>query len=149
MVAFRGTDLNTTSRSGQADACAGRLLWDGDGDLPAYCKAFSVHRLDYLSRGRDFVAQVRHQLPDWDLLLTGHSLGAGLASALAAADYHTKTAEVNRAAEGEAEPPQITRKAFVFSSPGTKWVLQNRTTIDLARIDRREIVIVVRNLNLT
>ena len=138
VVAFRGTDLNAGSPSGRADACADRLLWGGVAppDLPTACDAFPARDLDYLARARDFVASVRAAHPERDLLLTGHSLGAGLAAILAAADYNMTAA----VAAGSAR--QVTRKAVVFSSPGTRRVLRERSRIRIAEVDSREIVVV-------
>ncbi|CAK0846787.1 unnamed protein product [Prorocentrum cordatum] len=48
LVAFRGTDLNRTGASGQADFCAGRLLWENASraTLPGFCAAFTDSQLD-------------------------------------------------------------------------------------------------------
>ena len=48
VVAFRGTDLNTSQASGQADACADAAM-DGS-ERPSFCDHFSNHTLDYIPR---------------------------------------------------------------------------------------------------
>jgi pimeloyl-ACP methyl ester carboxylesterase len=85
VVAFRGTDLNTSSASGQCDQCADDLLWHGgSAHLPDVCRAFSNESLDYYASAQRFIRRVRRARPDVQLLFTGHSLGAGLAFASAA-----------------------------------------------------------------
>lgn len=86
VVAFRGTDTDLATRSGRADVCADRLLWNGASasELPPFCKTFSRSTLDYFANARDYVAEVRRAYPQYDLLLVGHSLGAGLAMLVAA-----------------------------------------------------------------
>ena len=83
VIAFRGTDLNETNPSGQADQCADALLWRAPASvpppLPAYCSNFNNATLDYLARAVEFVRKVRTAYPSHQLLFTGHSLGAGLA----------------------------------------------------------------------
>eukprot|EP00051_Salpingoeca_urceolata_P035907 m.31928 g.31928 ORF g.31928 m.31928 type:complete len:716 (+) comp9883_c0_seq1:77-2224(+) len=87
LVAFRGTDLNTSGPSGQADNCADAQLWSGkaEAQLPAFCKAFPPATLDYLTNAIAVGHAVRAKYPGLDLLFTGHSLGAGLAGLVAAA----------------------------------------------------------------
>jgi len=118
VIAFRGTDLNDTNVSGQADHCADSLLWTGSGGgaLPAYCKQWDARTLDYLGRALDFSATVRGAYPGMQFLHTGHSLGAGLGILVAAA---AATAPL---------------PALVFSAPGLRDVLANRTGVDPASV---------------
>eukprot|EP00039_Didymoeca_costata_P005558 m.82460 g.82460 ORF g.82460 m.82460 type:complete len:536 (+) comp12872_c0_seq1:2287-3894(+) len=87
LVAFRGTDLNSSSVSGQADQCADSILWDATprDKLPEYCNKFSNSTLDYLSNALQAVAKAHAvaRLASYQFLYTGHSLGAGLASLVA------------------------------------------------------------------
>jgi hypothetical protein len=117
VIAFRGTDLNDTNVSGQADHCADSLLWTGSGGgaLPAYCKQWDARTLDYLGRALDFSATVRGAYPGMQFLHTGHSLGAGLGIIVAAA-----------------APAPL--PALVFSAPGLRDVLANRTGVDPASV---------------
>lgn len=87
LVAFRGTDLDNSTVGGQADECAGALLFRGRAahELPPFCDEFSAHVLDYYARALEFTLTVMREYPDADLLCTGHSLGAGLAVLVAAA----------------------------------------------------------------
>lgn len=80
LIAFRGTDL-TNSTSGLADQCADQYLWQGVAynDLPDACLNFSEHTLDYLARARDFSYEVQENYFSYEIMYTGHSLGAGLA----------------------------------------------------------------------
>ena len=93
VIAFRGTDLGKGASS-DCDRCADALLWDGVpiSSLPSYCKPFSNATLDYWASALAFVAKVRKERPDLALLFTGHSLGAGLAFAVAAATSHDELA---------------------------------------------------------
>jgi hypothetical protein len=90
IIAIRGTDLprkpeECVARSGcRADLCADKRLWDipekviDTSELPAWCQNSSaVH--DYPADATRFVKGVLSALPDHDILLVGHSLGAGLA----------------------------------------------------------------------
>ena len=85
VVAYRGTDLNRTSESGQADACADLLLaGTAPTALPPFCAAFSNATLDYIPRAAEFAAAAAAAYPGFQLLLSGHSLGASLAMMVAA-----------------------------------------------------------------
>jgi hypothetical protein len=108
VIAFRGTDLDNRSASGQADACADSLLWEGF--EPAWCRRkFSSATIDYLAAALSFAATARSRYPSLDFLYTGHSLGAGLAFAVAAI-------EGGRNGSGAGELPP----AVAFASPN--WV---------------------------
>lgn len=87
LLAFRGTDLDNRTASGMADACAGRILFRGARreDLPASCDSFSDTTLDYSRAAITFAEIVQIAYPGFDLLVTGHSLGTGLALLVAAA----------------------------------------------------------------
>ena len=115
VVAFRGTDLDTSRPSGQADLCADKLLWDfaTRSELPTYCANFSNHTLDYLTTAFHFEARARAAFPTLDFLFTGHSLGAGLATLVASS---------------------LGSRAAVFSAPGLRGVLRNRTHTDPAQV---------------
>jgi hypothetical protein len=88
LVVFRGTDLNTSGLSGQADVCADAWLWGPDGapapaSLPSFCAQFTATQLDYFGNAVAFAWSVAAAFPTFSVLFTGHSLGAGLASMLA------------------------------------------------------------------
>lgn len=87
VMAFRGTDLNSSNPSGQVDACANAFLSlceSHSGQLPAECQNFTVHQLDYLSRALEFAQKAAEAHPNTQWLYTGHSLGALLAELVAA-----------------------------------------------------------------
>jgi len=81
VIAFRGTDLNRSGVSGQADACADIFL-EGR-PLPQWCSVFSNSTLDYLENAFQFVHQMAETYPEVKWFFTGHSLGAALAEAVA------------------------------------------------------------------
>lgn len=83
LIAFRGTDLNTESLSGQADLCADSYLFSQNRTLPSFCQQFPESIVDYGTAARLFTLRVQSQLPEFDLMFTGHSLGGGLASMMA------------------------------------------------------------------
>ena len=85
VVAFRGTDLNTSMASGEADVCGGHLLFSGsESSLPTFCSKFSPETIDYWTSAVAFVRRAREACPRCRVLFTGHSLGAGLAFLMAA-----------------------------------------------------------------
>lgn len=87
IIVFRGTDLDTTTRSGQADSCADSLLFGGKlpSQLQPQCSAFTAAELDYYGRALAFARAAQDRHPTVTFALTGHSLGAGLAVIVAAA----------------------------------------------------------------
>lgn len=110
LLAFRGTDLGSGEGS-LADSCADSLLWENLtwAQLPADCHSFPNATLDYLSAALHWRDHVLHELPGFDPLYTGHSLGAGLAVLVAASQA------------GQHEP-----KVMALSSPGFDMALQSR-----------------------
>ncbi|XP_057870237.2 uncharacterized protein LOC131076906 isoform X2 [Cryptomeria japonica] len=86
VIAFRGTQI-TDLLDGLADICADMLLWDGldFNSLPPKCSIFTYSTLDYFSQALNFTRHVMDAYPGYPLLLTGHSLGAGLAVLVSAA----------------------------------------------------------------
>lgn len=107
VVAFRGTDLGGVNPSSKADSCADAFL--SGSELPAYCAEFSAETIDYFARALDHAAASSSAHPNVKWLYTGHSLGAQLASAVAAV----------RGA-----------LALTFSCPAVASVLRNRTKVD-------------------
>mmetsp|Transcript_102903 Transcript_102903/g.193577 ORF Transcript_102903/g.193577 Transcript_102903/m.193577 type:complete len:343 (-) Transcript_102903:49-1077(-) len=86
VLAMRGTDLDPTGVSGQADSCADQLLWDNAtyDSLPAFCRQFSREDLDYFSAAEAFADRALDLLKPSATLFVGHSLGAGLSVMVAA-----------------------------------------------------------------
>ncbi|KAL1507926.1 hypothetical protein AB1Y20_007530 [Prymnesium parvum] len=121
VVAFRGTDLDRTAVSGQADACADSLLF-GD-ELPPFCGQFSNHTLDYLLRAAEFVARCAAAYPSYELLFTGHSLGAALAMMVA----ELRVGLLRN--DGSSTSPTALPPAAVFSAPAWADALTRRTGV--------------------
>ena len=118
VVAFRGTDLNRSGVSGQADACADALLSGGNASLPTFCAQFSNHTLDYIARAGEFAVAAAAAYPTLELLFTGHSLGASLAmmaTAMVQAGKHG-------AGESLVQPP-----ALAFATGSWRGALRRRT----------------------
>lgn len=86
VLAFRGTQISSSLDS-LADVCADKILWEGFkfASLPADCAPFSETTLDYFSQAVNFTLRVLEVCPAESLLLTGHSLGVGLAILVSAA----------------------------------------------------------------
>ncbi|MCO5606701.1 hypothetical protein L7F22_060891 [Adiantum nelumboides] len=95
IVAFRGTQIAPTVDS-LADLCADKLLWEGLdlGSLPAKSSVFNPYTLDYFSQALNYTLQVINLYPTSPILLSGHSLGAGLAILVAGALSHVHTLPV-------------------------------------------------------
>ena len=125
VVAFRGTDLNSSGVSGQADACADAAL--GAAPLPAFCGRFDNHTLDYLPRAVEFAARATEvsavSCPRCDLLFTGHSLGASLA--MMVAEVRAAAGSGAAVGSGAAPPPP----AVVFSAGSWRGALRRRLGI--------------------
>ena len=113
VVAFRGTDLNTSGVSGQADACADAIFASAS-KVPEFCGQFDNHTLDYLPRAMEFAARASRAYPNAELLFTGHSLGASLAMMVAA---------LLQSQHGAQQPPP----AVVFSAGAWREALHRRT----------------------
>eukprot|EP01018_Ginkgo_biloba_P023615 Gb_04171 [translate_table: standard] len=111
VIAFRGTQISST-QDAMADVCADMLLWEGleFESLPAECSIFTNSTLDYFSQALNFTETVLEAYPGCPLLLTGHSLGAGLAILVSAALSDVTLLPV-----------------IGFSAPGTKAPLQKRS----------------------
>jgi hypothetical protein len=123
VLAFRGTDLNPSSVSGQADACADQLLWgddDSDQPLPEFCSKFSTATLDYWGRARDFWQEVQAAYPTVQWLLSGHSLGAGLSILLSM----EQCCRLPLSIDGGGASCEV--PAMGFSSPPVDALLQER-----------------------
>lgn len=87
VLAFRGTQIGSTVDC-VADICADIFLWVISGDCklnPAKCSRFDNATLDYFAQAVDYTLKVLSAYPSASLLLTGHSLGAGLAILVSAA----------------------------------------------------------------
>jgi hypothetical protein len=129
LLAFRGTDLDSSGASGQADACADDILFRGmrRDDLPPFCSAFSDATLDYLGNAVEFAAEASHAYPSLDTLATGHSLGAALAVLVAARLNPQRSAKRPIQVVAISEPPIAraldARLRAAALPPGTAYVL--------------------------
>ncbi|KAL2652951.1 hypothetical protein R1flu_021079 [Riccia fluitans] len=112
VLSFRGTDISG-DESSMADLCADELLWipkPGAGPVGENCSRFSSETIDYYKQAVDYTEKVMCTYPDSSLLLTGHSLGAGLALVV------TATLEVS---------PSL--PVVAFSAPGIANFLERRS----------------------
>jgi len=90
IIAFRGSCLEPTVEQCRLDACFLTEI-KGFGALSSVvyktneseCKTYESH-LDYVEQADKFVKAVQVELPDYKLLLTGHSMGGMLAMVIAA-----------------------------------------------------------------
>jgi hypothetical protein len=132
LVAFRGTDLNVSGVSGQADVCADYYLWTAEPPTvpaspqqqqqqqtqpPPYCANFTWDTLDYFTTARQFAQQAAIELPGYSILYTGHSLGAGLAALMALLPLLHPSANCSA---------PVAAGAVAFASPNVLFALQHR-----------------------
>jgi len=127
IIAFRGTQINN-QQDGLADLCADMLLWEGleFESLPPQCSIFTYSTLDYFSQALNFTHGVMEAYPGYRLLLTGHSLGAGLAILVSAALWESSSATV---------------PVIGFGAPGTKEPLQTRS-LSLRAADEGKVFVI-------
>jgi hypothetical protein len=111
VVAFRGTDTNTSSISGRMDMCADAILMGTP--LEAYCSDLDPATYDYFSTALAFVEALALVYPNVEWMFTGHSLGAQLAELVAAVRGAT---------------------ALVFSSDDVSSVLRARTAVNVTAL---------------
>lgn len=125
LIAFRGTDL-TNDLGGLCDRCADQYLWGGVeyDSLPSECQQFPESTLDYLTNAAAFANEVAFNFFLYDVMFTGHSLGAGLALCVSAMG--------NNPLNFGCAPPNA--GAIVFSTPGYISTLMNRSSLDLALV---------------
>lgn len=126
LIAYRGTDL-TNDLGGLCDRCADSFLWDNIKykDLPENCRQFNVSTLDYLSNAMEFANTVASAFPLYNIMFTGHSLGAGLAAVVSTLGNFLVNADCAPFNAG----------AIVFSPPGYIATLMDRTGVDLGLVD--------------
>lgn len=121
LVAFRGTDFNTSTASGRADICADAYLFNET--VPAYCDDFSAAVLDYAGSARAFANSVRATLPQARIMYTGHSLGAALAAMLTLYRFEVGCA-----------PTDGVAGAVIFASPDFLYAMVTHSHVDLDSI---------------
>ncbi|CUG88782.1 lipase, putative [Bodo saltans] len=134
LIAYRGTDL-TNDIGGLCDRCADTYLWDNVPyqQLPADCMQFPETTLDYLTLAANFANDVAFAFAEYEIMFTGHSLGAGLAavvSTLGNAALNFGCAPANSG-------------AVVFSAPGYIATMMYRTSVDLSVVDPYRVVTLV------
>lgn len=127
IIAFRGTQLNDR-QDGLADRCADMLLWEGleFESLPSQCSIFTYSTLDYFSQALNFTHRVMEAYPGYPLLLTGHSLGAGLAILISAAISESSNTII---------------PVIGFGAPATKEPLQKRS-LSLKAADEGKVFVI-------
>jgi len=106
IVAYRGT------RS-ISDECADVLLFTPNDPLPDECEAFSKDTLDYVARAHEFAEEALAAAGDaedgFDVVFTGHSLGASLAQLMALSFHGTASSNSSN-----------TYRAIAFAPAGIK-----------------------------
>eukprot|EP01130_Rhizamoeba_saxonica_P015019 TRINITY_DN6658_c0_g1_i4.p1 TRINITY_DN6658_c0_g1~~TRINITY_DN6658_c0_g1_i4.p1 ORF type:complete len:240 (+),score=41.58 TRINITY_DN6658_c0_g1_i4:237-956(+) len=105
VIAVRGT---TTVY----DECADLYLWPGfsnDEEFIKFCSNFTDDQLDYSQQLLALYLEVKTYFHDFDVLITGHSLGSGLAQFISVTQ-----------SKGEEVVPSV-----VFSGPGLQEILEN------------------------
>lgn len=127
IIAFRGTQLND-KQDGLADRCADMLLWEGLDfeSLPPQCSIFTYSTLDYFSQALNFTHRVIEAYPGYPILLTGHSLGAGLAILVSAAIWESSSTVI---------------PVIGFGAPGTKEPLEKRS-LSLRAADEGKVFVI-------
>lgn len=127
IVAIRGTQIND-KQDGLADRCADMLLWEGleFETLPPQCSIFTYSTLDYFSQVLNFTHRVMKAYPGYPLLLTGHSLGAGLAVLVSAAISESSSTVI---------------PVIGFGAPATKEPLQKRS-LSLKAADEGKVFVI-------
>jgi hypothetical protein len=134
LIAYRGTDL-TDDIGGICDRCADTYLWDNVpyDQLPAQCMQFPETTLDYLTLAANFANEVAFAFAGYEIMFTGHSLGAGLAAVVST---------IGNAALNFGCAPSNSG-AIVFSAPGYISTMMARTSIDLSLVDPYRVVTLV------
>lgn len=133
MIAFRGTDLDITKVSGQADSCADAMLFGNKtrSQLPAYCSNFSESTLDYYTAAYKFTSEAVAMYPEYKsgILFTGHSLGASLSLLMSAAMRQPGNSYA------------LAAPAAVFSSGSVTELIKTRIGVNSSQINSSQTVL--------